>query len=112
MPPFAVNFCLGVQWALPADPKTLFFLTSMLPENTHWGVVHAAMTDFSIVAVALGMGAAVVRVGYEDSRCYGPGKVAATNVILVEKLVSLVQQIGYNVANPEEARKILGLRSK
>ena len=111
-PPYAVNFCLGVRWALPADPKTLFFLTSMLPENTHWGVVHVGMTDFSILAAALAMGATMVRVGFEDSRQYAPGRAAATNRILVEKLVSLIRCIGYEVARPEEARALLGLCSK
>jgi 3-keto-5-aminohexanoate cleavage enzyme len=67
------------------------------------------MTDFSLMAAAVGMGATVVRVGYEDSRHYAPGKVAPTNVTLVEKLVSLIQQIGCEVAEPEEAREILGL---
>ncbi len=108
-PPFAVNFCLGVRWGLPADPKTLLFLTSMLPENTHWGVVHAEMTDLSLLAAAVATGAAVVRVGFEDSRYYAPGKAADNNVILVEKLVSLIHQIGYDTASPGETRQVLGL---
>lgn len=111
-PPFAVNFCLGVRWGLPADPKTLFFLTSILPENSHWGVVHAGMTDLSILAAAMVMGATVVRVGFEDSRYYAPGKAAANNVILVEKLVSLIHKIGYDIAKPDEARELLGLSLK
>ena len=111
-PPFAVNFCLGVRWGLPADPKTLLYLTSMLPDNSHWGVVHAGMEDLSILAAAIVMGAAVLRVGYEDSRHYAPGKAADNNVILVEKLVSLIRQIGYDIARPEEAREILGLPQK
>ena len=108
-PPFAVNFCLGVRWGLPADPKTLLYLISMLPDNTHWGAVHAGMEDLSILAAAMVMGATVVRVGYEDSRQYAPGRSADNNVILVEKLVSLIRQIGYDIARPEEARKMLGL---
>ena len=108
-PPYAVNFCLGVRWALPADPKTLLFLSSMLPANTHWGVVHAGMSDFSTLAAALAMGATVVRVGFEDSRFYAPGKTAANNQMLVGKVASLVKSIGYDLARPEEARSILGV---
>jgi 3-keto-5-aminohexanoate cleavage enzyme len=111
-PPFAVNFCLGVRWGLPADLKTLLYLTSMLPEKTHWGVVHAGMQDFSLLAAAMAMGATVVRVGFEDSRFYAPGKAAASNAVLVEKLVSLIRQIGYDTAGPDEAREILGLQLK
>jgi 3-keto-5-aminohexanoate cleavage enzyme len=51
-----------------------------------------------------------IRVGFEDSVYYAPGKAAATNVVLVEKIVSLVHQIGYDVATPAEARELMGLK--
>jgi 3-keto-5-aminohexanoate cleavage enzyme len=56
------------------------------------------------------MGAAAIRVGFEDSVYYAPGKAAATNAELVEKIVSLIHQIGYEVATPAEARELLGLK--
>jgi 3-keto-5-aminohexanoate cleavage enzyme len=109
-PPLAFGFCLGFHWALPADPNSLFFLKSSLAEGAPWGVVHESMQDFSLLATAVGMGAAAIRVGFEDSVYYAPGKAAATNVELVEKIVSLIHQIGYEVATPVEARKLLGLK--
>ncbi len=109
-PPFAFGFCLGFHWALPADPNSLFFLRSSLPENAAWAVVHDSMQDFSLLATAIGMGATGIRVGFEDSVYYAPGKSAATNVVLVEKIVSLVHQIGYDVATPAEARELMGLK--
>ena len=111
-PPFAFGFCLGFHWALPADPNSLFFLKSSLTERAPWGVVHESMQDFSLLATAIGMGATTIRLGFEDSVYYAPGRAAATNVELVEKIVSLIHQIGYEVASPEEARKLLGLRSR
>lgn len=42
----------------------------------------------------------------EDVAC---AKAAKTNVELVERIVSLVEQIGYEVATIDEARKILKL---
>jgi 3-keto-5-aminohexanoate cleavage enzyme len=110
-PPLAFGFCLGFHWALPADPNSLFFLKSSLTEPASWGVVHDGMQDFSLLATAIGMGAAAIRVGFEDSVYYAPGKAAATNVVLVEKIVSLVHQIGYEVATPAEARELLGLKN-
>ena len=109
-PPLAFGFCLGFHWALPADPNSLFFLRSSLTEPASWGVVHDGMQDFSLLATAIGMGAAAIRVGFEDSVYYAPGKAAATNVVLVEKIVSLVHQIGYDVATPAEARELMGLK--
>ena len=83
---------------------------SSLTEPAPWGVVHESMQDFSLLATAIGMGAAAIRVGFEDSVYYAPGKAAATNAELVEKIVSLIHQIGYEVATPGEARKLLGLK--
>jgi 3-keto-5-aminohexanoate cleavage enzyme len=55
------------------------------------------------------MGVSVVRVGFEDSAFFAQGKAAKTNAELVEKIVSLVHQIGFAVADPDEAREILGI---
>jgi len=109
-PPFTYGFPLGFQYALPADANSLFFLTSSLPVPAPWGVVHESMQDFSLLATALGMGAAAVRVGFEDSVYYAAGKAAATNAQLVEKIVALIHQIGLEVATPSEARDLLGLK--
>jgi 3-keto-5-aminohexanoate cleavage enzyme len=109
-PPCHFNFCLGFHWALPADPKSLFFMTSLLKEEEEWGIVHDGMKDLSLLATAVGMGARAIRVGFEDSVFYAPGKIAKTNPELVEKAVSLVQQMGFEPASPKEARAMLGVK--
>ena len=108
-PPCRFNFCLGFRWALPAEAKSLFFMTSLLKENEEWGMIHDGMRDLSLLAAAVGMGARSIRVGFEDSVFYAPGKVAKTNPELVEKAVALVQQMGFDVASPKEARAMLGI---
>jgi 3-keto-5-aminohexanoate cleavage enzyme len=111
-PPCRFNFCLGFHWALPADPKSLFFMTSLLKENEEWGMIHDGMKDLSLLATAVGMGARSIRVGFEDSVFYAPGKVARTNQELVAKAVSLVQQMGFEPASPNEAREMLGIEMR
>jgi 3-keto-5-aminohexanoate cleavage enzyme len=107
--PFSINFCLGARWAMPADPTGLFFVKTMLTEKIPWGLIHDEMTDFSLLATAIGLGATVVRVGFEDSVFYASAKAARTNSELVEKIASLIHSIGYEVAAPTEARKLLEL---
>ena len=111
-PPCHFNFCLGFHWALPADPKSLFFMTSFLKENEEWGMIHDGMNDLSLLATAIGMGARAIRVGFEDSVFYAPGKRAITNPELVEKAVSLVQQMGYEPASSKEAKEMLGIEMR
>lgn len=106
-PPVYYNLCLGFHWAMPAHPGNLLFLKSMLPDGYPWGVIHDDMTDLSLLATAIGMGTSVVRVGFEDSVYYAPGKAARTNSELVEKIVSLIRCIGFEVATPEEARELV-----
>lgn len=106
-PPYYYNFCLGFHGALPADSDSLFFLKSMLPQGTVWGVVHDGMDDLSLLATAIGIRASVVRVGFEDSIYYASSKAARTNAGLMEKIVSLIYGIGFKTATPEETRKLL-----
>ena len=56
------------------------------------------------------MGASFVRVGFEDSPFFAPGKAAKSNAELVERMVSLIHQIGYEVATHDEVREMLQIR--
>ena len=109
-PPYSICFCLGFHWTLAPDPKSLFFMTSMMKEAVPWGVVHDGMTDFELLATAIGLGASLVRVGFEDSTFWAPGRPVRRNVELVRKLAALVGLLGHEVATPTEARHILGIR--
>ena len=108
--PYSINLCLGVHWALPADVKTLYFMKSMLPQkDVPWGIIHDGMNDFALLAAAIAMGASVVRVGFEDSVFFAPGRCAATNAGQVERSVSLIRHSGCDVATSDEARHLLGI---
>ena len=108
-PPYSICFCLGFHWTLAPDPRSLFFMTSLMNETVPWGVIHDGMTDFRLLATAIGLGASLVRVGFEDSIFWAPGQAVRRNVELVEKLAQLVRLMGREVATPDEARGILGI---
>jgi len=108
-PPYSICFCLGFHWTLAPDPKSLFFMTSMMDAEVPWGIVHDGMTDFKLLAAAIGLGASLVRVGFEDSIYWAPGQAARRNAELVQKLAQLVRLLGHEAATPAEARRILGI---
>lgn len=58
-------------------------------------------------AVALGGG---IRVGMEDNVMYAKGKLAESNVQFVERAKRVIEEYGCQVATPDEAREILGLK--
>lgn len=104
--PLHYNFCVGPGNSsnLAATGRNLAFLTQLCEPGTSWGITHDSMQDFSMLACAIGMGASAVRVGFEDSFYYTPGKRAHTNAELVERLVQLIRMMGCEPATPDEAR--------
>jgi uncharacterized protein (DUF849 family) len=51
-----------------------------------------------------------VRVGLEDSLYIGRGKLAASNAEQVAKIRRIVEELGYTIATPAEARQMLALK--
>jgi len=51
-----------------------------------------------------------VRVGLEDSLLISRGQLAESNAQQVTKIRNIVEQLGGEVATPEEAREILALK--
>ena len=51
-----------------------------------------------------------VRVGMEDSLWIGAGKLAESNAQQVTKVRGILEGMGLEIANPDEAREILSLK--
>ncbi len=109
--PLHFNFALGFPSSISSDARNLFFLADLLPDGSEWGLVHEGMFDLSLVAAALGLGARVLRVGFEDGCYLKQGVPAGTNADLVANLVSLIRTAGKEVATPQDARALLDLPS-
>lgn len=110
-PPYFINIVLGVnafQGALPYTPKILQIMVDHLPRDCVFNVsaIGTAQLPATIHSVLLG---GHVRVGLEDNLYYSHGKLA-TNVQLVERMVRIVREMGFEPATPTEARRIMGLR--
>jgi uncharacterized protein (DUF849 family) len=110
--PYFINLVLGVnafQGALPYTPRILQTMIDHLPKNTVFNVsaIGAAQLPAAVNALLLG---GHVRVGLEDNLYYGPGQLA-TNVQLVERIVRIARELGYEPATATEAREIMGLRA-
>jgi 3-keto-5-aminohexanoate cleavage enzyme len=53
-----------------------------------------------------------VRTGMEDNIMYRHGELAQSNAQLVERMVRIIRELEYEVASPDEAREILGLKKR
>ena len=106
--PLHFQFVLGVQGGMPATPKSLLHLTEIIPPDSTWSVIGIGASQLPMAVMGLMMDGHV-RVGLEDNIYYSKGRLAENNAQLVERVVRISKEFGREVANPSEARKILGL---
>jgi len=107
--PLHFQFVLGAAGGMDATVENLVFLKSLLPENCTWGALGIGKGHLPIMYAALALGGHV-RVGMEDNVFYSKGVLAKSNVEFVERTKRIVKELNKEIASPDEARQILGLK--
>jgi uncharacterized protein (DUF849 family) len=72
-------------------------------------VLGAGRHQFDMITVSAVMGSHV-RVGLEDGLFIGKGRLAESNADQVRKIVRILRELSLEIATPDEAREILGLK--
>lgn len=107
--PLHFQFVLGAAGGMDATVENLVFLKSLLPENCTWGALGIGKGHLPIMYAALALGGHV-RVGMEDNVFYSKGVLAKSNVEFVERTKRIVKELNKEIASPDEAKQILGLK--
>ncbi|QCQ22915.1 3-keto-5-aminohexanoate cleavage protein [Desulfoglaeba alkanexedens] len=111
--PVYLQFVMGIMGGIPPSAKNLIFLYETARQNFGndfiWSVCAAGRHQLPMCAVALSMGGNV-RVGMEDSLYAGKGVMAKSNADQVEKIVRIAKELSIDIATPDDARQILGLK--
>ncbi|MFN8682360.1 3-keto-5-aminohexanoate cleavage protein [Paracoccus sp. P2] len=102
------QFALGIPWGAPATSEMVSYFRGTLPQGALWAAFGVGRTEFPMVAQAFLMGGHC-RVGMEDNFFLSKGVQAQSNGQLVDKAISIIRQLGGEVATPSEARALLGL---
>ena len=110
-PPPYFQLCMGTRWGIAATPENLLFLKNKLPDGAVWSVLGVGKSQLPMIGLALILGGHV-RVGFEDNLYLKKGVPAKNNAQMVEMAVNLVHQFQREVATPDEARNLLGLKPK
>ena len=106
--PLHFNFVMGLKGAMPARIEHLVHLTGFLPKGSTWSVSGVAAAQLPMAVHAILMGGHV-RVGLEDNIYFKKGELA-TNAGLIKRIVEISRILGREVATPDQAREILGLK--
>ncbi|MEN8709395.1 MAG: 3-keto-5-aminohexanoate cleavage protein [Paracoccaceae bacterium] len=108
--PALVQLCMGVPWGAPNDLNTFMAMANNVPQDWHWSAFSLGRDQMPYVAAAV-LGGGNVRVGLEDNLFLDKG-VLATNAQLVERSVTIIENLGAKVIGPAEVREKLGLQKR
>src|SRR5574344_1094554 len=104
--PIHWDFVMGVNGGIGGEIRDFTFLTGSIPEGSTYTVAGVGRHEFPLAALAIIHGGNV-RAGFEDNVYLSKGVLAKSNGELVEKVVRMAKEMGREIANPTETRKIL-----
>ncbi|MGE4324747.1 MAG: 3-keto-5-aminohexanoate cleavage protein, partial [Pseudodonghicola sp.] len=111
--PLFIQFVFGVLGGIGADPENLMHMKriadKLFGEDYAFSVLAAGRHQMPLATLAATLGGHV-RVGLEDSLMISRGELARSNAEQVTKIRRIVEDLGREVASPEDARAMLGLK--
>ena len=111
--PFFVQSVFGLLGGIGAHHEDVMHMKRtadrLFGNDFRWSVLGAGANQFRVAAQAATLGGNV-RVGLEDSLWAGRGELANSNAVQVRKVRNIIENLGLEVATPDEAREMLQLK--
>lgn len=104
------NFVMGVASGMPADAELLKLLVKYREPDTIWQTTLIGREEIWAVHQATADLGGMLRTGVEDTFYLPGGEKTSGNGQLIEALAACAKRAGREVASPQEARQMLGLR--
>lgn len=112
-PPLFIQTVFGILGGIGADIDNLnharHIANKLFGDAYEWSVMAAGRSQMPF-ATAGALSGANVRVGLEDSLYIGKGELASSNAAQVTKIRTVLEELGLEIASPDEARARLGLK--
>jgi uncharacterized protein (DUF849 family) len=113
-PPLFIQSIYGILGGMGPDPENLTLMRTTADrlfgrENYMFSILGAGRHQMHLLTMGAIMGGNV-RVGLEDSLYLGKGQMAASNAEQVRKIRRILAELSLDVATPNEARAMLGLK--
>jgi uncharacterized protein (DUF849 family) len=112
-PPVFVQTIFGIMGGIGTDPEDLLHMRRtadrLLGGDYIWSILGAGRHQFNLVTMGAIMGGNV-RVGLEDNIYLNKGELAQSNADQVTKIVRILTELSLEIATPDEAREMLGLK--
>lgn len=112
-PPFFIQGVFGILGGIAAETEHLAHMRrtadSLFGEDYYFSCLGAGRHQMPF-AVSNALAGGHVRVGLEDSIYISKGELAKSNADQVAKIVRILDELSIEVATPDEAREMLGLK--
>jgi len=108
--PPLIQLCMGIPYGAPDDPSTLMSMVGQLPPGAVFSTFSIGRMQLAYVGMAV-LAGGNVRVGLEDNLYVSRGRLA-TNGQLVERAVSILENMNVRVLGPDEVRANLRLQKR
>ena len=105
--PALVQLCMGIPWGAPDDMNTFMAMVNNVPQHWTFSAFSIGRNQMPLVAASV-LAGGNVRVGLEDNLWLEKG-VLATNAQLVERAVTIIENMGSSVIGPQQVRDQLKL---
>ena len=113
--PVYIQFVMGILGGIQATIPHLLHMKQtadgLYKEKYIFSTIAAGRNEFAIGTTSMLLGGGA-RVGLEDNLWLEKGEMAKSNAELVEKMVRIAGEFGYEPATPDETRKILKLKGR
>jgi uncharacterized protein (DUF849 family) len=114
-PPLFVQSVFGILGGIGPHPEEMLHMKRtadrLLGNDYVWSVLAAGRHQTRLVTMGAILGGNV-RVGLEDSIYLAKGVLAESNAQQVEKIVRILRELSLEIATPDEARELLGLKGR
>jgi len=112
-PPFMIQGVFGILGGIGADHANLTHMVAiadkLFGDDYQFSAFAAGRSQFEFATHSAWLGGHV-RVGLEDSLWIRKGELATSNAQQVEKIRDVVEGLGREIATPDDARRMLGLK--
>jgi uncharacterized protein (DUF849 family) len=112
-PPLFIQSVFGIRGGIGPHPEDVLHMKRtadrLFGDAYYWSVLGAGRNQMFVAAMSAVMGGNV-RVGLEDSLWLGRGQLAESNAAQVAKARRILEELGFVIATPEDARQMLKLK--
>jgi uncharacterized protein (DUF849 family) len=113
--PLFLQSVFGLLGGIGADPEDLMHMhrtaDRLLGDGYEWSILGVGRNQIRLATIGAAMGSNV-RVGLEDSLWIGHGQLAESNAEQVTRIRTIIEALNREVATPDDARQILGLKGR